>query len=93
MSVVVNLIVSQAVGLLLKWLFDVADKHLFDKVKDTVASAERLPLPGKTEDDSPDKDSWVRGKLEDATQELKPHVVDWLISTAVEMVKKKLIKV
>ena len=86
-------LIQNALGIIIKRLFDL-DWGKFEKLKNFVKEAESLPLPGKSDDDKADKDSWVRGKVlnDPELQNLKSHVIDWLIGAAVGLLKKRLIK-
>lgn len=90
---VLAVVVQKALGLLLDKLFNL-DWGKFEKVKDFVKEAESLPIPGKSDDDQLDKDSWVRSKVlsDPELKELKSHVIDWLIGAAVALLKKRLLK-
>lgn len=83
-------IITQAVLILLKFLLDVKRED-FELVKVAVKQADTLDIPGRSDDDAPDKDSFVRGSVKDQLKDLAPHVIDWLIATCVALLKKKLL--
>lgn len=87
------ILVEKALKLILNKVFDL-DWGKMEKVKRFVLEAEELPLEGKSDDDGPDKDSWVRGKIlkDPEFRGVKPHIIDWLIGAAVGLLKKKILK-
>lgn len=83
-----SVLIHQAVALLMRLLFRVSRKN-FEVIRTAVEQAEQSQLPGKTYDGTPSKDGWVRDEVGWLIKTMSPHVFEWLLGLAVQMVKSR----